>query len=685
MKRYTYGIFLLFLTCLVACTPKQKTSPNIIFIMSDDHASKAISAYDTSLLQTPNIDRLAEGGILFNNCFCTNAICAPSRAVVLTGKYSHLNGILDNSRPFDGSQQTLPKILQKAGYQTAIVGKWHLKSEPTGFDQWLVLPGQGEYYHPDFIGPEGRIAIEGYVTDIITDKGIEFLENMDEDKPFFMMLHHKAPHRNWQPAIRDLTRHEGINFPIPHNLHDDYLGRSIASREQEMSISEHMSMDYDLKMKEGLITGKDTNRELLFNNSWGDPEKRMTADDYKVWEAHYLKRAHEYNELPADPKLIDEWKYKQYLEDYLSCISTLDDNIGRLLNHLESKGLDKNTIIIYTSDQGFFLGEHGWYDKRFMYEEAHRMPLIIHAPEAIAGKDDHLLTNADFAPTILDIAGVDVPDDMQGESFSKVLLGKDMGHWRDAVYYHYFEYPAVHSVKRHYGIRTDRYKLIHFYYDIDAWELYDLKDDPAEMNNLVDLPEYAETLEKLKTELQVLREKYEDTDTEKFLPVRMEEVDHIAKGIDYELEHPPSKRYPGTHLCLTDGFAYPEGEVYAIDLKGWLGLQGEDLVVDIDLGTQKQINQIQMGFLQDQQKWIFLPDTITFYTSEDGDDYMSIQSTKCDSTTFDPRILKQHAEAGYTDLNTRYVRVHVKRKTLPSWHRAAGKPAWLFTDEIIIK
>lgn len=507
---------LLVAILLSACSPVRKETPlNIIFIMSDDHASKAISAYDSSLISTPNIDRLAENGIRFDNCYCTNAICSPSRAVILTGKYSHINGVLDNSLSFDGSQQTLPKILRDAGYQTAMLGKWHLKSEPTGFDHWFVLPGQGAYYRPDFISPEGRVSVEGYVTDIITDKGIEFLENRDPDKPFFMMLHHKAPHRSWQPAVRHLDIYENKAFPVPANLHDQHKGKSAAAKEQEMSIARHMTLDYDLKMPEGLIKKKGSDREVFFGTDWSNPRDRITADEFELWKSYYTERAESYNLLPNDSTAIDEWKYRKYMEDYLSCIYTMDENIGRIIDYLEETGLAENTIVIYTSDQGFFLGEHGWYDKRFMYDEAHKMPLLISVPGLKEGEDSHMITNADFAPTILSMAGIDPPADMQGGSFHKVLQGMEPDTWRKSVYYHYFEYPAVHSVKRHYGVRTEKFKLIHFYYDIDEWELYDLEDDPYEMKNLAADPAFFVVLSEMKNELHRQRVHYQDTVPEK--------------------------------------------------------------------------------------------------------------------------------------------------------------------------
>jgi len=668
---------------LFACSPEKKKL-NVIFIMSDDHASKAISAYDTSLISTPNIDRLAENGIRFDRCFCTNAICSPSRAVILTGKYSHMNGILDNTLSFDGSQQTLPKILREEGYQTAMVGKWHLKSEPTGFDYWYVLPGQGQYYRPDFISPEGRVSIEGYVTDIITDKGIEFLENKDPDKPFFMMLHHKAPHRSWQPAIRHLDIYENTPFPIPSNLQDQHTSKSAAAREQEMSIARHMSLDYDLKMPGEYLQKKGSDRELFFNTDWSNPRNRMAENDFEKWKVYYTKRADEYNALPDDSVALDEWKYRKYMEDYLSCIHTVDENIGRLLDYLEASGLDENTIVIYTSDQGFFLGEHGWYDKRFMYDEAHRMPLIISAPGMVSGEDKHMITNADFAPTILSLAGVDPPADMQGESFHEILLGTEPKSWRESVYYHYFEYPAVHSVKRHYGVRTEKYKLIRFYYDIDEWELYDLEKDPYEMKNLSDDPEFSAVFSEMKNELERLRVHYHDTMPEQYLPVAPDEIPHLAKGLPYNLEFGPSERYPGTPGCLTDGIVYPEGEAYSYGENGWCGFRGEDLVIEIDLGQVTKVTEIRAGFLQHQQNWIFPPMKIEFLTSLDGQDYMNITRDFCNGLEKDNQVEKITVGAEYADLETRYIKVIARNSILPDWHGGAGKSAWLFVDEIMI-
>ncbi len=675
---------LLLLLLFNACSPVKNDRPNIIFIMSDDHASKAISAYDNSLIQTPNIDRLAENGIRFDRCYCTNAICAPSRAVILTGKYSHMNGVIDNSRPFDGEQQSLPKLLQDAGYRTGIVGKWHLKSTPIGFDHWYILPGQGQYYRPDFKSPEGRVSREGYVTDIITDEGIAFIEGRDPEKPFFLMLHHKAPHRNWQPAIRHLDMYDGIKFPVPENLHDDHHGKSKAATKQEMSISGHMSLDYDLKMPDSLVEKKNMEQEIFFWIGDGNLKQRMSPSDYSRWESYYAERADEYNTLVYEPEAIVEWKYQQYMEDYLSCIHTVDENVGRLLDYLQESGLDENTIVIYTSDQGFFLGEHGWYDKRFMYEESHRMPLLISAPGLEASDDDHMLTNADFAPTILKLAGAEVPGDVQGESFHEILTGNSPDNWRDAVYYHYFEYPAVHQVKRHYGIRTEKYKLIHFYYDVDEWELYDIETDPGEMINLAEDPAYAEIIETLKERLYVLQEEYLDTDHQQFLPISVDSISHIGVGRPYKLKNKPSRGNCAQYKTLTDGIAYPEGEAYNIGLDNWCGFQGDDFIFEMDLGETMKISEIRVGFLQDQQRWIFPPKTVEFMTSQNGMEYMSITNALCNELNKDDKIMKRIAHAAYPGLETRFIKIKAKNITLPEWHGGAGKPAWLFVDEVIV-
>jgi arylsulfatase A-like enzyme len=489
--------------------------PNIIFIMTDDHASHAMSCYGSRINKTPNLDRIAEEGMRFDNCFCTNSICAPSRAVILTGKYSHLNGVIDNRKTFDGSQQTFPKLLKKAGYRTAMIGKWHLKSDPTGFDYWNILPGQGAYYNPELIEMGERKQYEGYVTDIITDLCLSWLKNRKSDIPFCLMFHHKAPHRNWQPDPGHLTMYDGVEIPEPETLFDNYSTRSDAAREQEMTIANHMYSAYDLKVTPP--SEDDTQDKSM----WGSTFGRLSEEQQRQWNKAYGPRNEAFRKAGLKDKDLVRWKYQRYIKDYLRCIASVDDNIGRLLDYLDASKLAENTVVVYTSDQGFYLGDHGWFDKRFMYEESLRMPLLVRYPKEVkpGSLNDDIVLNLDFAPTFLDFAAITRPADMQGRSFRRLLQGKTPDDWRTSMYYHYYEYPAVHMVKRHYGVRTRRYKLIHFYYDIDAWELYDLQKDPDELNNVYDDPSYAGIITQLKAELKRLRNFYGDTDelTGKFL------------------------------------------------------------------------------------------------------------------------------------------------------------------------
>ncbi len=469
-----------------------KRQPNIIFIMADDHASHALSCYGSKINRTPNLDRLAKEGMRFDNCFCTNSICAPSRAVILTGKYSHLNGVIDNRVEFDGSQQTFPKMLQRCGYETAIIGKWHLKSKPTGFDYWDILPGQGAYHNPVMIKMGQRQKYSGYVSDIITDKCLNWLKERKGDKPFCLMCHHKAPHRNWQPDESHAKMYEDVDIPEPATFNDDYKTRSDAAREQEMTIEHHLTPS-DLKVQ---------------------PPEKLTSEERSKWNTKGIHGEYWRPSAELTGEALKRWKYQRYIKDYLRCVTSIDDNVGRLLDYLERSRLAENTIVIYTSDQGFFLGEHGWFDKRFMYEESLRMPLLVRYPREI--KDglvsDDIVLNLDFAPTLLDFAGVAKPADMQGRSLRPLLQGQRPRDWRTSMYYHYCEYPGGHSVKRHYGVRTKHYKLIHFYYDIDAWELYDLQKDPNELSNVYnDLP-YADVVKQLKAELKHLRNKFKDTE-----------------------------------------------------------------------------------------------------------------------------------------------------------------------------
>ncbi|HPD46446.1 MAG TPA: sulfatase-like hydrolase/transferase [Anaerohalosphaeraceae bacterium] len=465
---------------------------NILFIMSDDHASHAMSCYGSRINKTPNLDRIANEGMRFDNCFCTNGICAPSRAVILTGKHSHINGHIDNTKRFDGSQVTFPKLLQAAGYQTAIVGKWHLQSDPTGFDYWNILPGQGDYYNPVMIEMGQRKKYTGYVTDIITDVCIDWLKRRDADRPFCLMYHHKAPHRNWQPGPKHLTLYDDVTMPEPPTLFDDYATRSDAARQQEMTVERHLNAA-DLKLT---------------------PPKNLTEEQAAAWNAAYEPKNKAFTEANLQGKDLVRWKYQRYIKDYLRCIASIDENVGRVLDYLDEAGLADNTLVFYTSDQGFYLGDHGWFDKRFMYEESLRMPLVARLPGSIrpGSVSADMIQNLDFAPTFLDYAGVEIPAEMQGRSFRKILEGRTPADWRESIYYHYYEYPAVHAVKRHYGVRTLRYKLIHYYYDIDAWELYDLKNDPQELKNVYDDPQYAGVAKEMKAQLQQLRKLYGDSD-----------------------------------------------------------------------------------------------------------------------------------------------------------------------------
>jgi len=484
---------------------------NIIFIMSDDHAEKTISAYDKSLIQTPNIDRIANEGILFKNSFVTNSICAPARAVLLTGKYSHLNGLRDNRDEFDGSQMTFPKLLQKAGYHTSIVGKWHLKTEPTGFDYWNILIGQGDYYNPRMIDNGDTTNLEGYTTSVITDLALAQLKNIEKDKPFCMLYHHKAPHRNWMPDSKhfDLFTED---IPIPDNFWDDYKGRQAAA-EQDQSIV-NMYMGGDMKLQPEHYEGYDYGSgggPNNFNAERGWVENsyaRMTPEQKKKWDAHYDPIGEDFKKRQLKGKELAEWMYQRYMKDYLRSVKSVDENIGRVLDYLDESGLAENTLVVYTSDQGFYLGEHGWYDKRYMYEESLSMPLVARLPAAIPANqiNEDIVVNLDFAPTILDYAGVDIPEDFQGNSLRPLMESRNPEDWRNSMYYHYYEYPhGWHKVKRHYGVRTDRYKLMHFYNDIDTWELYDLQEDPNEMNNLIESNEHQDIISDLKREIELLR------------------------------------------------------------------------------------------------------------------------------------------------------------------------------------
>lgn len=509
--------FLTIGTSLVSCASKKEEAqrPNIIYIMSDDHAYQAISAYGHGLNSTPNIDRLANEGAIFNRACVTNSISAPSRAVLLTGKHSFINGKVDNVQPFDWNQQNFPKLLQANGYETAMIGKIHLDGIPQGFDYSMVLPGQGHYYNPDFLINGERVIKEGYCTEIITEETLDWLKNKrNPDKPFCVLYHQKAPHRNWKPAPKYLTLYDDTTFVPPVTFFDNYEGRGTAAKEQEMQIDGHARWGHDFKM---IVDpqGDSTNFHRELNRF--NPQQRQDWLNAYTPKNEAFKAA--YNTMTDEEIAI--WKYNRYIKDYLRTIKSVDDGVGELLDYLEESGLAENTIVIYTSDQGFYLGEHGWFDKRFIYEESFRTPLLMRYPKEIAAGtviDKQLVQNIDFAPTFLDYAQIDIPEDIQGESFRNLVAGKT-DEWRDAVYYTYYEYPAVHMVKRHYGVVTERYKLVHFYYDIDEWEMYDLQTDPMEMENIYNDESYTEVRKDLHKRLEELRTYYGDSDenNQKFL------------------------------------------------------------------------------------------------------------------------------------------------------------------------
>lgn len=493
---------------LASCGEKTERKPlNIVFIMTDDHTAQMMSCYDERYMQTPNLDRIADEGVRFTSSFVANSLSGPSRACMLTGKHSCANKFYDNSTcVFDNTQQTFPKLLQAAGYQTAVVGKWHLESLPTGFDYWEIVPGQGDYYNPALITQQNdTIQKHGYLTNIITDDALAWLETgREKDKPFCLMIHHKAIHRNWIADTCNLALYEDKTFPLPDNFYDDYEGRPAAAA-QEMSISKDMDIIYDLKM---LADGKTSRLKSLYESYMG----RMDEEQRAAYDAFYGPIIEDFYANPRTGRELDEWKFNRYVRDYMKVVKSLDDNVGRVLDYLEANDLLDNTLVVYTSDQGFYIGEHGWFDKRFMYEESFHTPLIMRLPEGFdrRGDIDELVQNIDYAPTFLDIAGVEIPADIQGVSLLPLLKGEDPEDWRESLYYHFYEYPAEHAVKRHYGVRTERYKLIHFYNDIDHWELYDLQNDPSEMNNIYGNSGTEEITAELKAEMLRLQEQYDD-------------------------------------------------------------------------------------------------------------------------------------------------------------------------------
>ncbi|MDH7568146.1 MAG: sulfatase [Armatimonadota bacterium] len=445
--------------------PEGTALPNIVWIMSDDHAAHAIGAYGSRINRTPNIDRLAREGVRFDHCFCTNSLCGPARATLLTGQYSHLHGMIDNRGRFDGTRVTFPKLLQQAGYRTGIVGKWHLGSDPTGFDYWNILPGQGAYHNPVMIEMGTRRTRQGYVTDIITDEAIRFVRDAGT-QPFCLLYHHKAPHRGWSPDQKHQSLFEGQTIPAPPTFRDDYRNRASAAAHADMRIAD--MPDYVKEHPPGM-----------------SPDQRAA------------------------------WNYQRFIKDYLRTIASVDDNVGRFLAFLDEAGLAANTLVVYTSDNGFFLGDHGWFDKRFMYEESLRIPLLIRYPRRTRPRqvERRFVVNIDFAPTLLEAAGLKPPAEMQGTSLLPLLRGDRNVPWRDRIYYHYYEYPQPHRARPHYGLRTERYKLICFPAIADfpeEWELFDLRNDPREMRSIYHDPKHAALVAELKNQLFQLRAQYQD-------------------------------------------------------------------------------------------------------------------------------------------------------------------------------
>lgn len=501
---------LLLLPLLTTATAAAQDRYNIVFIMTDDHTAQMMSCYDSTHVSTPNLDRIAADGVKFTQSYVANSLSGPSRACMITGKHSHKNGFTNNEHGvFDGTQQTMPKLLQKAGYQTALIGKWHLVSTPTGFDHYNILPGQGDYYNPIFIDMKGGKKVErGYVTNIITDKAIDWMEHKrDRSKPFALFIHHKACHRCWLPEMKYLREYEDKTFALPETFDDKYQGR-VAAQQQEMNIGSEHDMDivYDIKMdRPGLKT--------RLSDSYHAMVQRLDSTDLNAYNAFYNGLAADYYSRDLEGRDLKAFKYQRFMRDYAKVLKSLDDNVGRTLDYLRDQGLLDNTLVVYTSDQGFYMGEHGWFDKRFMYEESFSTPLVMRLPKGLEAKGEisELVQNIDYAPTFLEIAGAPIPKDIQGESLLPLLQGKHPKNWRKSLYYHFYEYPAEHSVKRHYGVRTaDGWKLIHFYNDIDAWELYNLNEDPNELNNLYGQPGTEKMTRRLMKELEKLQKQYDD-------------------------------------------------------------------------------------------------------------------------------------------------------------------------------
>lgn len=539
------------LSCVTAAYAQQQKAqqhPNIVYIMCDDHAYQCISAYGSALSKlapTPNIDRLAERGMRFDRAFVENSLSTPSRACLMTGQYSHQNGQRQLGEGIDTSRTFFTELLQEAGYQTAVVGKWHMGCDPKGFDYYHVYNDQGQYWNPQYRGTDTNnefVVEEGYSTDLTTDHALDFIEHRDPSKPFCLLLHHKAPHRNWQANLKYLGMYDDVEFPMPENFYDDYATRGSAARTQKMSVTRDMRWEQDFKVPEMLDLNNPDSQDS-YNALMGEIN-RMTPEQRSAWGRYYFPRNRRLLEAQLKGKDLDNWKYQVYIRDYMSVIASVDESVGRVLDYLDKNGLTDNTMIVYTSDQGFYMGEHGWFDKRFMYEESLRTPLIVSYPGHTKPGSvcNRLVQNIDYAPTFLALAGVQQPKDMPGRSLVPVLTnGDNVKNWRQSIYYHYYDYPTYHMVRKHDGVRTERYKLIHFYgkggeravvenkyqaqpgtrenncfkalksinyftndADIDYWELYDIQADPNELNNIYGKP----GTQKIEKELKKLLANY---------------------------------------------------------------------------------------------------------------------------------------------------------------------------------
>ena len=531
MKKSIY-ILIIFVS-FFSCSPKQDTlsqKPNIVFIMADDHAIQAISAYGHPLSQlapTPNIDRIAKNGAIFKRSYVTNSICGPSRAVILTGKHSHLNGFRQNGERFNGDQPTMPKMMKEIGYQTALMGKWHLHGNPQGFDDWKVIVDQGNYYNPDFIINGDTTRIQGYATDIITEQALDWLKNKRKpETPFMLMVQHKAPHRNWMPALRHTQLYDSVYFPLPDTYFTDHKG-SLGSKEQLQTIYKDMYEGHDLKLSKAYGSSE------LAHNPWTTDFERMTPAQREAWDAAYLPKNNAFHKANLTGKALAEYKGQRYLQEYMATIAAVDESVGEILDYLESNGLSENTLVVYTSDQGFYLGEKGWFDKRYMYEPSYGTPLLMQWPNKIQPgiESEALVQNLDFAQTFLDAAGGEsYTTQMQGQSLLPLLKQEVADEeFRELLYYHYYDFPAFHMVKKHYGISSKQYKLIHFYDNIDQWEFYDLSQDPDEVSNLIDHPKYASRIEKMKIQLDSIQSAYGVTDKE-FEVAPKQRVDNAYKN-----------------------------------------------------------------------------------------------------------------------------------------------------------